>query len=194
MSIESEAISQSPALMATTLERTTCVHEPRSAIAVANEILAVARKNHAALDPMKLQKLAFYAHGWHLGLQHTPLLDEQVEAWPYGPVIPSIYHAFKQYGTEQVAASASAIDAEGSLYVPRLAKGYDRRLIEKVWEQYGDFSATQLSKMTHRPGTPWDTTWNNNSSRLRSLAIPNELIEDFFNRQAVKNRGNVARS
>jgi uncharacterized phage-associated protein len=141
---------------------------------------------------MKLQKLVFYAHGWHLGLQHAPLIDEQVEAWQYGPVIPSIYHSFKQYGTEPIAGPASAINEQGRLYKPGLAEGYDRSLCEKVWREYGRYSAAQLSIMTHRPGTPWDTTWNRNEFKLRSLAIPNDVIEDYFARQAAKNRGNVA--
>jgi uncharacterized phage-associated protein len=173
------------------VERTTCVHQPRSAIAVANEFLRITRVNHASLDQMKLQKLVFYAHGWHLGLQRFPLLDEEVEAWQYGPVIPSIYQAFKQYGTAPITASASDINAEGRLYEPRLPVGYDRLLAEKIWEEYGQYSAIQLSKMTHRPGTPWEKTWNRNTYGLRSLAISNELIKEYFAAQAAKNRGDV---
>jgi len=44
---------------------------------------------------MKLQKLVYYAHGWHLALNNEPLIDEQVECWQYGPVISSLFHEFK---------------------------------------------------------------------------------------------------
>ncbi len=42
---------------------------------------------------MKLHKLLYYAAGWHLGFTGEPLFDEDIEAWQYGPVVPSIYLA-----------------------------------------------------------------------------------------------------
>jgi uncharacterized phage-associated protein len=169
-------------------------HEPRSPLAVANEFLRVARERQAPLDHMKLQKLAFYAHGWHLGLRHRPLLDEEVEAWPYGPVIPTIYHALKRYGTEPVSADISDIDATGRAFTPELPEGYDRELCETVWNKYGSLTATQLSKLTHRVGTPWYITWKRNTDGLRSITIPNDVIEAYFSEQADKNRGSIVRS
>ena len=47
---------------------------------------------------MKVQKLVYFAHGWHLGITKKPLINEQVEAWPYGAVIPSLYDYLKQWG------------------------------------------------------------------------------------------------
>lgn len=180
------------------LMRKPCVpdirHDPRSPLAVANEFLRVARKQQTSLDNMKLQKLAFYAHGWHLGLQHSPLLDEEVEAWTYGPVIPTIYHAFKHYGTQPITDEALEFDASGKLRPSHLPSGYDRDLCVTVWNRYGSLTATQLSKLTHRPGTPWYTTWQCNKDHLRSVTIPNSVIEEYFAEQADKNQGKIARS
>ena len=43
------------------------------------------------ITQMKLHKLLYYAAGWHLGFTGEPLFDEDIEAWQYGPVVPSIY-------------------------------------------------------------------------------------------------------
>lgn len=51
---------------------------------------------------MKLHKLLYYAHGWHLGFTGEPLLDEAIEAWAYGPVVPSIYQELKMLGSAPI--------------------------------------------------------------------------------------------
>jgi len=51
---------------------------------------------------MQLIKLVYIAHGWTLGLYNQPLIGKQVEAWTYGPVIPSVYHDFKHYGRDPI--------------------------------------------------------------------------------------------
>jgi len=48
---------------------------------------------------LKLQKLLYYAQGFHLALFGKPLFRESLEAWQYGPVVPEIYRIYKQYGS-----------------------------------------------------------------------------------------------
>ena len=39
---------------------------------------------------MKLQKLAFYSHAWHLAWEEKLLFSDRIEAWANGPVVPSL--------------------------------------------------------------------------------------------------------
>ena len=56
-------------------------------IAVANAFIEKAQQGFLPdLDPMKLQKLIFYAQSWHLRLYNEPLVDDFFAKWPYGPV------------------------------------------------------------------------------------------------------------
>ena len=48
--------------------------------AIANFFLDKAGEDKQSLDQMKIQKLVYYANGWHLALRSSPLIDEQVEA------------------------------------------------------------------------------------------------------------------
>ena len=68
-----------------------------SALAVANQFIQLGIADGRPVDPMKLQKLVYIAEGWSLVKRHETFLRENVEAWPYGPVVPQLYTAFKSY-------------------------------------------------------------------------------------------------
>ena len=69
---------------------------------VAEYFLNLARADDKTLSPMQVLKLVYIAHGWNLGLNAQPLVNEDIEAWQYGPVIPSLYHKYKQYGSNPI--------------------------------------------------------------------------------------------
>jgi len=73
-----------------------------SALAVANYFIKKGIDTKKSVSPMKLQKLVYFAHGWRLALYNSPLIDEAIQAWQYGPVIPGIYHEFKHYGNRDI--------------------------------------------------------------------------------------------
>ena len=52
-------------------------------------------------------------------------------------------------------------------------------LLGRIWKVYGDFTGSQLSGMTHAPGTPWDIVWKKNKG-MRNAHIPNNLIRDHY--------------
>ena len=52
---------------------------------------------------MKLIKLVYIAHGWHLALENgKSLISEAVMAWKYGHVINSLYQKLKRYGSQDI--------------------------------------------------------------------------------------------
>lgn len=127
---------------------------PQSPFAIANYFIRKAAEEGVPLSPMKLIKLVYIAHGWHLAITGKPLIREPIEAWKYGPVIESLYHAFKRYGNANLPLSAE---------VPNAAIKDDpdlKKLLDKVWDSYSKYTAAQLSTLTHRPGTPWKTVYD----------------------------------
>src|ERR1700689_5397887 len=73
---------------------------PYPASAIANELIKLSlQKTNSGLSPMKVQKLVYFAHGWYLALTGgRPMINEPVEAWKFGPVVPSLYYELKKYG------------------------------------------------------------------------------------------------
>lgn len=157
--------------------------------AITNYLLGLAEADCVAVSPMKLQKLLYYAHGWHLALTDAPLLDEAVQAWQYGPVIQSVYHEFKKYGASSIPSgvrmeTGEFTDTGFKLRIPELDQSSPqtadaRAIIFKVWNVYKGFGASQLSTMTHQPGSPWAETYEGSTAK-RGLSIPDEKIKKHF--------------
>lgn len=163
------------------------------ALSIANYFVERGLDEARPVSPMKLQKLVFFAHGWYLAVADQGLLDEKVEAWDYGPVVPSIYHTFKAYGR-------NPIDKPGKLYkfpddlesfefrevIPRVDPHNEEvlELLGTIWELYSGFSAVQLSNMTHQPGSPWARVKDEAGDRLdKGTDIPERYISEYFKAQ-----------
>jgi uncharacterized phage-associated protein len=158
-------------------------------IAVANYFVQKSLADGTALTPMKVLKLTYISHGWYLALSANgnPLLNEAVQAWKYGPVIPSVYRAFKKYENGQILAHER--DARTGT-IPEITDGDVSAFLDKIWDVYKHYSGLQLSTLTHKDNTPWDTVWNKNDGKSRmSVVIPNDIIKEYYQR---KNQGEVA--
>ena len=156
-------------------------------LAVANEFIEISLDRQKPVTPMKLLKLVYFAHGWHLGLYGSPLINEQVEAWKYGPVVESIYYEVRSYGTNSITSLISRTDfATMETTVPRVdgsTSGGIRAisLIERVWDLYSPYSGIKLSNMTHQPGSPWFKIWKPmESNPIKGTNIPIETIKEHF--------------
>ena len=124
------------------------------AATVANRFIELAEHDEGRkLTPMQLIKLAYIAHGFSLAIKNRPLLDEPVEAWRYGPVIPSLYRKLKAFGNGGVDKRISRFFGSETL------ASEDADLIDAVYEKYGKLTGGQLSFLTHKRGTPWSDAY-----------------------------------
>jgi len=146
--------------------------------------LALSDENKDKLTHMKLQKLVYYAHGFCLALFDRPLIDEQFQAWPYGPVAPSLYVELRSYGSDPVTKPAKLLRSNGVSYYKETASPPSEpnlcRVLNKVYEKYKLQTAGQLSKATHQPETPWSIVTENGKYKNSFLPIDDELIKNYF--------------
>ncbi|MBE2897259.1 DUF4065 domain-containing protein [Pasteurellaceae bacterium HPA106] len=145
-------------------------------LAVANYLLDKAKSNKNTLTPMQLIKLAYIAHGWMLGKYGAALLLEPVEAWQYGPVIPSIYQTVKKY------RSAPIEFIEGySPYAPIKFTDHETEIMDTVYDKYAKYDGITLSSATHQPESPW----SQKVVTYPASAISNDLIEHFYREHVI---------
>lgn len=96
---------------------------------------------------LRLQKLVYYAQAWHLALKGEPLITDEFQAWAHGPVCPTLWHVFKEYGWDAIPQHAITTEIHS---IPTKAK----KILEEVWRVYGQFSAKRLEELTHSED-PW---------------------------------------
>jgi uncharacterized phage-associated protein len=140
--------------------------------AVANVFISLSKgdRDRKYLTNMQIQKLVYIAHGFNLAALGEPLFRDRVYAWQFGPVIPSLYDALKEYGSGEVKHALSA-------YTPQIkTNSREWKVIKSVWDGYGQFSGPKLSSMTHKPGTPWADVWMPGTHK----EIPNDTIRHYY--------------
>ena len=140
-----------------------------TALEVADEIIRLSLRDETPVTPMQIQKLTYFSHAWMLGLGYDPLFQDAVESWQFGPVIRSVYHSLKHFGSAPVRRRLRREDT--------VFGEAERRVIESVWRQYGHIDGVTLSGMTHAEGSPWQQVYTKDK---RSQIIHNHLIRDYY--------------
>lgn len=125
---------------------------------------------------MQIIKLVYLADGWALALLGKPLSKHSPQAWQYGPVFPTVYKAFKRFGSGAITDAAS--DPATGVEVSEEFASDEISLIEQVVDSYGKYHAFKLSEMMHQPRTPWTVTFEKSGPYAE---IPIQLIAEHFN-------------
>jgi len=135
-------------------------------VAHVQDVAAYILKQLGPMTTMKLQKLCYFAYGYHLAWEERQLFPERFEAWANGPVVYELYDQHR--GDFRIKPG----DIDGH---PEDLDDGERESIDLVLEAYGRFTAHELSTMTHRSG-PWV------AARRRAGAGPldrsNEKLDD----------------
>lgn len=150
-----------------------------SALVVSNQIIYKAKQDGITdLTPMKLQKLLYYVFGEYLAVSpdNQPLFSERFEAWKYGPVLPSVYQQFRNFGAENITRFYE--EANGRVYVPS-PKYYKKfyEVFDLVWKKYKNKSGIELSELTHQQA-PW-------REALTNWEIDNDTIKKYFTEHGI---------
>lgn len=139
-----------------------------SALDVAKYIILYCKENGYSISNLKLQKLLYFVQAQFLVALNVLAFDEEIEAWDFGPVVPSVYRYFRIYG----AAEIPEREARGAR---RHIRVEEQMLIDEILEQCAGYSATYLVDLTHRQ-RPWKEAYNRKFDRR----INRNSIREYF--------------
>ena len=114
-----------------------------------DKLFAVADFFLANADPddtithLKLQKLCAYAQAFSLALRDKPLFDDDLEAWPHGPVVRRMYEAYRANGRAPITTETTADDSRAPFDDEELY------ILETVNSYYGGYAPHRLRNMSH---------------------------------------------
>jgi uncharacterized phage-associated protein len=137
-------------------------------------MIVKANQNGISANMTKVQKLLYVAYGINLAVTKTRLLNEHPQAWPYGPVFPTTRNKLlkvEDFGTITIEE------------VPgQLANDNDSKiLIDLVLDNYGNFTAFELTEWSHSPDSPWDLTVSQKGFKWGRV-IEDDLIQSYFSK------------
>ena len=117
------------------------------------------------ISNLKLQKLAYYAQGFYSAIFGKPLFNNVISAWSHGPVVSDLYHKYKVFGSDRIPVPSDFNVAS--------LENEEFKLLEEVFEVFGQYSAWKLRNMTHE-----ESPWLNHESAASVIPLP-EITEYF---------------
>ena len=97
---------------------------------------------------LSLQKLLYYVKGFSYLMLGKDIIEEECEAWAYGPVISDIYEKYKKLGNGVIP------DYDESIEYQRLLTSEEIKVLDHTVDCLGIFNGKVLMKMTHKE-SPW---------------------------------------
>ena len=150
---------------------------------VANEVLDRAEQRGREVTNLDMQKIVYFLHGHYLSRHGRPLVEDEFEAWNYGPVHRVLYNAFRAYEATAIEGRAQAFDPVRRIAreLPQLTDPEVLALMDEILGAYLDIPTFDLVEMTHKPGTPWSRTIAEAERRPKAgMKIANALIAQYF--------------
>lgn len=138
---------------------------PYNPLDVANYIIWRANAIQKPVTHLKLQKLLYYVVAKFAKDNNRLLINENIVKWQYGPVVKSVYHQFKLYGSQEIMAPVSYLSDEsnysgqGEFIIKFVDTDEKNKLLHQdkslndtvgyILAELGDYTAFQLVNKTH---------------------------------------------
>jgi uncharacterized phage-associated protein len=120
-----------------------------------------------SVSNLALQKILYLAHMFHLGRTGgKPLINENFEAWDYGPVVPDLYQRAKAFGNGPVRNVFH--------WVPDVAEGTpEYAILKEAADSTSGISPGRLVAITHWDKGAWADCYK---PGIKGIKIPNSRI------------------
>lgn len=124
------------------------------------------------LSNLKLQKILYMADMNFVGRNSVRLLDEDFEAWDYGPVLPSLYQKCKAFGSKPIPhVFWGARNISGTVYA---------KMLDLAWEKLRSATPGQLVEATHSGQGAWVRRYIPGAKQIKILT--QDMIEEYARR------------
>jgi len=128
------------------------------------------RESDWSLSNLSLQKILYLAHMFYMGENNgTRLVDNDFEAWDFGPVVPALYRRVKAFGSEPI---------KNIFYsVADVREHSAEEILSWALEEFGSLRPGQLVNITHGDDGAWARAY---AAGKRGIVIPDEYILDEY--------------
>ena len=132
-------------------------------------IIKYCNEKNRTISNLKLQKLLYFVQAEFLVNKGKPCFSDPIEAWDFGPVVPTVYHKYLVYGS----ASIPYVEDNNLIIFSK----NDKQLMNSVLDEASNYSAAYLTKLTLNQ-LPWTETYN---SYKHNLIVTENILVYFGN-------------
>lgn len=137
------------------------------ALDVAKYIVNKCSVENTPISNLQLQKILYYIQRFFLQNKKKALFVDEIEAWPFGPVVREVYDYFCGFGSMAIfylQIGESSISKEDSEFISKII---DEKRKLNPWEMVSD---------THQKGKAWDLVYRDGYGYKE--IIPKRLIAE----------------
>lgn len=120
------------------------------AIEIAKYVVSKCYEDGYPISNLQLQKILYFIQKTYLQKHNHPLFQESIEAWQFGPVVPTVYYFFCFYGSMKITI----------IYQTNLDSN-DQKIINDIVQKKRLVNPWDLVEETHVLNGAWDRTYQN---------------------------------
>ncbi|MBD8976825.1 Panacea domain-containing protein [Veillonella magna] len=136
-----------------------------SASDIAKYVLYKCISDKLPISNLQLQKILYYIQRYFLQEIKRALFKEEIEAWPFGPVVRDVYYQYCGYGALQIK------DVEKPNII---LTDSEKQAIDNIIAEKRSVTPWELVEDTHQQGHAWDMVYKDGLGYKD--VIPKEVI------------------
>ena len=118
------------------------------------------------ISNLQLQKILYYIQKNFLN-RNSIAFPDNIEAWPFGPVVPDVYYHYCGYGAMPIMSSHESF--------PVHLEPEDTAVIDNIVEEKRQLNPWTMVAETHKANGAWDQIYQNGAGSHK--VIPTDLIK-----------------
>lgn len=138
-----------------------------SALSISQYVINHEWDENRPVSNLRLQKLLYFIQACFYASRGYGCFRDKIEAWDFGPVIPSVYRKYKKYG------SCIIIDKAANLI--KDISDEDKEMIDLILNVSAEFTTTDLVKLS-KDQDPWKNAY----TPLFENEITEEQMKNYF--------------
>jgi uncharacterized phage-associated protein len=155
-----------------------------NAIDVADYIVNYCNTTGKNISHLQLQKILYFSEAYYL-VNNTTLFDDTISKWKLGPVVESVYHEYKTFGSNNISyvPKKFSFNTDGTIEIlsfnPNALKDEDKKQIEDIVNKYIAIEPFTLVRATH-DHYPWKKDEVKITAGIQGITYDKNELREFF--------------
>lgn len=140
------------------------------------------------ITQISLQKLLYFAQGFHLAYRRECLFADKIYAWKFGPVVRTVFDQYRVFGRQLITPDSPHLICMGGKLPGNRAQltAENQVFLEDIWATLGKKLPFELVQLTHKKGSPWHQVYREHEGQIpHDTEITPAAMLDYFSKYAI---------